>query len=124
MTKQEAIANHRKMWRWIADETTHRKRAIGKIEYFIFIGTGQKNAPFAHCYCCQYVIEKGDLGSRCTLCPVLWGTENNRNDNFCMGDGAYNKWADAVRNGDWAEAAALARQIAELPEREERQTEG
>ena len=72
MTKQEAIAAHRKMWRWIADETERRKYAVKKSE---------------HC--------------------------------FGGGRGLYKKWVDASDNDNWAEAAALALVIAELPERED-----
>ena len=34
LTKSEAIANHRKMWNWIADETMKRKCKVEKWDYF------------------------------------------------------------------------------------------
>ena len=34
MTKKEAVENHRKMWRWIAEKTLERKRKVWKYEYF------------------------------------------------------------------------------------------
>ena len=30
MTKKEAVENHRKMWRWIAEETVKRKSKVFK----------------------------------------------------------------------------------------------
>ena len=112
MTKQEAIAAHRKMWRWIADETERRKYAVKKSEYFDAMGIPEENRPSDNCYCCEYVMNHNRTD--CDLCPIEWPGRH------CFGGrGLYKKWVDASDNDNWAEAAALALVIAELPERED-----
>ncbi len=120
MTKQEAIANHRKMWRWIADETERRKITVGKVMSFDAMKVAPKDCPYANCFCCQYAIEIQGRFSRCTVCPVIWNTARGRDCNSCCGEGSvFMAWRNAINTGNWAEAAALAREIAELPERED-----
>ncbi|MDO5399307.1 MAG: hypothetical protein Q4G33_15440 [bacterium] len=98
MTKQEAIENHRKMWRWIAEQTRIRKRIVSKNEYFDTFGI-----PYIStcCYCCEYA------ENTCSNCPIEW------NRRYCM-DSEYAKWLYA---DTWQEAAHWAEVIAELPER-------
>ena len=112
MTREEAIAAHRKMWRWIADETERRERAVHKYDYFDATGIPEDERPFRYCYCCNYAIS-------CALCPIEWPTGQ------CIDGGLYSQWQQETEfsNGDWAKAAALARQIAELPEKEDANNE-
>lgn len=127
LTKEQAIAEHRKMWRWIAEETEKRREIVYKGEYLI------KYFPdddiYYSCFCCEYAIQKmlfeNDRGSKidnkCTFCPIDWGGEVNafmceRKDLSTKNRGLYFLW---VRTNDWKEAAELAREIAELPERKE-----
>ena len=109
LTKSEAIANHRKMWNWIADETLKQKCKVKKREYFII--NGITDVPRFVCYCCEYA------NTGCPDCLVKWdgkwGTCMNRdypNDN----KGLYFLW---LLEPDYIKAAELAKQIAELPER-------
>lgn len=115
MTKREAIANHRKMWRWIADETEKQKDFICKHNYFDEMGIRYPERPSRDCYCCEYA-------ASCKDCPIDWLSDCDRymccdksvnNDNA----GLFREWERCFLYGDWREAAALARQIAELPER-------
>ena len=111
MTREEAIANHRKMWRWIADQTERRQRVVDKSNYFIAMGIPGKDWPSANCYCCEYDRDNGKYD--CALCPIEWPTGS-----CCQGEGGlYHQWLYAY--GNWRESAALARRIAELPERDE-----
>ncbi|MCH5186818.1 MAG: hypothetical protein J1F63_00340 [Oscillospiraceae bacterium] len=116
MTKAEAIANHRKMWNWIADETEKRQRCVSKDEYFYTVDIA--NRPHQRCYCCEYSAQNGILPFPeydCGLCPVVWPFGG-----LCCTpdeDGLYDCWCRTY-GLDWQLAAELARQIAELPERE------
>ena len=111
MTREEAIANHRKMWRWIADETERRKCEVDKSAYFNAMGITGKDIPWAQCYCCEYVNDKCKDTYDCALCPIEWP-----GGSCCQGGLSY-QWLHAY--GNWRESAALARRIAELPERDE-----
>ena len=137
MTRKEAIANHRKMWRWIADETERRKETVGKDKYFDEMGYTEEERPAYNCFCCQYgkeiakIIYVGITDTRanwlsCNFCPLLWGSEDTQMDLFCCNSsdppfdrGLYAEWRSFFRDKDFARAAKLARQIAELPEKEE-----
>lgn len=116
LTKEEAIANHRKMWRWIADETLKQKYKVWKWDYFLTHGIKGLDMPFHQCYCCEYTIDKDYVD--CSRCPIDWGGEFGTckhrdivNDN----KGLYVLWCDEL--DDYLKAAEMAKQIAELPER-------
>lgn len=110
MTREEAIANHRKMWRWIADETERRQCVVDKSNYFNAMGIPGKDRPLAQCYCCEYANDNSEGNYDCALCPIEWPTGS------CGQGGLYHQWFYAY--GNWRESAALARRIAELPEKE------
>lgn len=115
MTKAEAIAAHRKMWRWIADETARRKCVVDKSDYFEAMGIPEEDRPSARCYCCEYDKDNGD--NNCALCPIEWPTGH------CCGGGLYSRWTDTFDYCDWITAAEIARRIAELPEKEDENDE-
>ncbi len=111
LTKSEAIANHRKMWNWIAEETLKQKRKVEKSEYFK--AHGITDIPLIECYCCEYA------KNNCLNCPIDWGGEFGA----CMSrdtaddrKGLYWLW---LLEPDYLTAAELAKKIAELPERKE-----
>lgn len=124
LTKKQAISEHRKMWNWISDEIEKLKEVtdIGylKINYL----TGVRKIEFGianHCFCCEYDIQKNNSGFRCVKCPIEWVSESKgymcqdretEEDNM----GLYLRCIDAET---WQEQAALARQIANLPERKD-----
>lgn len=125
LTKAEAIANHRKMWNWIADETLRRKRCVTKFEYFGAFGI--TNIPISRCYCCEYDYSVSKITmAQCTNCPILWNNSERIMSDKCLhkyfkGDdqGLFSMWRNAIHiDYDYKEAAELARQIANLPERE------
>ncbi len=113
MTKQEAIAAHRKMWRWIADETERRECVVIKTDYLDAMGIPEKDVPHAGCYCCDYGLRSGGVGNCCASCPIKWP------GGCCVGDGLYGQWANTYEHNNWIAAAEIARRIAELPERED-----
>lgn len=110
LTREQAIAEHRKMWRWIAELIEKVKRCVNigdsKKEYLSMLKI--KIYPIDMCFLCQYANE-ADVCFPCRHCPV------EKPDGIgCLG-GLYYK---VCRAETWQEQAALARQIAELPERE------
>lgn len=119
LTKEEAIANHRKMWNWIADETERQKRVVLKIDYFFMHGFSRENTPASLCYCCEYDRPRSDS---CKECPIDWGSDSSFVMCECrhhLGDkqGFFAKWDIASRENKWKAAAKYARIIANLPER-------
>ena len=122
LTKEQAIEEHRKMWRWIAEETEKRQWIVDKDDYI------KQYFPDKHiynnCFCCAYGDEQdkhGDFRSgMCTYCPIEWKSKSNhfmcvRKEFVSDNKGLFRLWADTA---DWKESAKIAKQIAELPERE------
>lgn len=109
LTKAEAIANHRKMWNWIADETLRRKKFVDKDDYFETLGI--TSIPRLKCYCCDYDYNFINM-SRCEHCPIDWNSGSFVLQ--CMNN-VFFLWMSNLYN--YKEAAKLARQIANLPER-------
>ena len=118
LTREQAIAEHRKMWNWIADETERRGEKAEKIWYFIaheFVGE-VKN----FCFCCEYCWQNSDRTPKCERCPIDWGGSRKTfqccfKHNDSSYDGLYGLWSKALYP---PKAAELARQIANLPESE------
>lgn len=111
LAKKEAIRRHRLMWNWIADETEKRGRCVTKEEAFKHFCWRMASMD---CWCCEY--DSCHISDCCGVnCIIVWpGTS-------CAigpydGDGLYTRWCNTREP---SESAALARQIAELPEREE-----
>lgn len=104
MTKKEAVENHRKMWRWIAEKTIERKRKVWKDEYF---GENKLDPPFNDCFCCDYVSQF--IGEICARCPINW------EGGHCM-NSYYSDWLN--REYPYWFYAHCADLIANLPERE------
>ncbi len=109
LTKEQAIANHNKMWRWIAVEILKKRRKVEKEEYFTEHSI--TNTPRNKCYCCEYV------AMNCSNCIIEWGGKYGSccdKDYYDDNHGLYALWRDEA---DFVNAAILAKQISELPER-------
>ena len=100
LTREEAIANHRKMWNWIADETERVRRCVDPIEYFREHGD---EIPENHNYCCEYDLESTCV-DWCEACPL-----DIPKDQSCIPSQTYG----------WRRYAQLARITANFPERKE-----
>lgn len=126
------IQNHREMWNWIADAYENGATIpvqYLKLEYLHMIGN---SGISGHCFLCDYA---GPSDSRCnysfdcTKCLLDWGTPSNSSvtEGFCVDklyyadeEGLYGQLLTLtyVNNTYCCEdAAKLARQIANLPER-------
>lgn len=140
LTKEEAIAHHRKMWNWIADRL--EEHDLGWDIFMYKKKYIEENFPYNdikhNCFCCQYAAQEADdifKHNFCIYCPLRWGTEANTDAFFCEQgncdipvedlslfdpDEEYGLWSYAQRlteNYCYDEAAKVARQIANLPER-------
>lgn len=108
LTREQAVKEYRKMWKWIADETEKRKTKVYKDQYF----TENKiiDIPRNLCYLCEMC---HFVCSECP-CPVDWGEDE---DIVLCGDfeSPYDSWVDSY---DWKDSARLAREIANLPLKE------
>ncbi len=106
LTREQAIEEHRKMWRWIAEETLKRKKKVWKENYFKE-HPEYKELPISLCWCCEYADVK------CLKCPLVWpnGGCTEKKEKI----GLFYKW---VIETNYKKAAKYARKIAELGEKE------
>lgn len=115
LTKEEAVRQHRELWRWIAIETLRQRRVINKQKYF-----ADKEYVTHCCYCCEYGIQLSTGKYCCDLCPIEWSS--NVSETPCLDKGydgdeesMYGLWSNTHT---YKEAALLAYKISKLPERE------
>jgi hypothetical protein len=124
LTKEQAVAEHRKMWNWIADQLENGSTStVGllKEEYCKI----NKFNLLEDCFCCEYARMQIN-NSNCKSCPILWGSEDNTDRFYCEygNNGEMNKglwWIAQIYSfkHKYEEAAKIARQIADLPERKD-----
>lgn len=122
LTREQAIAEHRKMWNWIAGFIENSK-TISDIDGLkeIYCKRVEKECEILHnCFLCEYTsfVSFGVKYCSCDECPIKWESESNKfmceRKRNVTGDGLWIKCRDAET---WQEQDALARQIANLPER-------
>lgn len=108
LTREQAIAEHRKMWNWIADEIEKKNKVLGiwnlKDRYCEIKGF---ELVLYNCFLCEYT------KANCVNCPIDW--KNDSAMYMCERNGGL--WVKCRDAETWQEQAALARQIANLPER-------
>lgn len=110
MTKQEALTKHRTMWNYIADmiEAGERHDEVGEYKDEALKKMKEVYRPVSLCYCCDYV-------KSCSECLVIWG---NSKWMSCLKT-EYGSFKNSLKAGNYKKAASIAREIANLPEREE-----
>lgn len=115
LTREQTIAEHRKMWNWIAEECLRRKEKVEKTDYFIHSGYSFSHFPNNFCWCCEYYVQnrnpkKNIKISNCIrLCPIEF------EGGYCTSlESSYTGYIDTE---DYMEAEKYARTIANLPER-------
>lgn len=131
LAKEVAIKEHRKMWNWIAEKLENMTDDIAmtvdelKEWYTKSLSLNLR----CDCFCCEYTIHnREDIYMNCDKCPLVWGSEKNVEDYFCerrtiingqtLQRGLWLTCNVLSKEGKYAEAAKLARIIAELPEKE------
>jgi hypothetical protein len=132
LTKHEALDKHRIVWNKIAELLEESSKSH---KGYLFITSYKELAmkevglledyPASNCYCCEYnnQYNKGEysyssrlLYHHCENCPIMW---SKTKDDRCYSVGSlWKKLKKDLKNGEWKVAADLARQIANLPERE------
>lgn len=116
-TKKEAIAEHRKMWNWIANMIKQRGTVIDVERYKknYCDNHGYGNSVENYCFLCEYVTANG---IECKNCALIWGSheEDECCQTFGRSIGLYSK---VIHPETWQAQEKFARQIANLPERED-----
>ena len=112
LTREQAIAEHRKMWNWIADNLESMKMSVYTLKQ-MYCNENEWNL-LNNCFLCNY------CDQICEKCPLYWGEEVESSTTFCepVDSKVYISWIKADRlstQGDYKEAAKLSRKIANLP---------
>lgn len=114
LTKQEALAWHRKMWIWIAKEIARCKHAVYIIDLKRrFCLENNIRGLKGMCFCCEYVHQINNYVSHeacLNLCPVVWQESTSKVCEFA-------EYGSVFECDDWKKQAKLAYKIAMLPER-------
>ena len=143
LTKETAIQEHRKMWNWIAEKceeglkdfeplTLEQNNIRDEYIYEIYNrpymeGEGSFQDVTCGSFCCEYEAQNAKGTGNCDECPLNWGNSTCRGHMcaFLEKDGRASlglasKFEYAFEACNFGAAAAYARQIAELPERNEK----
>lgn len=110
LTREKAIEEHRKMWRWLAE---HPNKC--KSDYLELMGIDADDL-INRCFLCTYAERQRQKACEfvcCDYCPLDWGNK------YCSEaeDSLYDVWVFYGGAHDYDKCAETARQIAELPER-------
>ena len=118
LTRELAIAEHRKMWNWIADKIKEERKVLDiHALKRRFCNRVEFGYVALNCFLCDYAKED------CERCPLKWESEASSymceryNDPDEFSEDSEGLWLKCCDSEDWEEQAALARQIANLPER-------
>lgn len=111
LTKREAVRKHRSMWNWIADYIEEKKEVQCIPELKLIYVQEHNEMSLLLCYCCEYneQLDNDD----CKFCPVIWGS------NLSCSSREQSLYSRCLYETNWQKQADIARQIANLPERED-----
>lgn len=88
LTREQAIMEHRKMWKWISRQIMKDYKenySIKDINSYkkIYLDNNFKNEYIAcSCFCCQYATNKNRIQACVNNCPLYWNAENTEEN--CM----------------------------------------
>lgn len=123
LTRERAIAEFRKEWNYIADVIERVKKVIDVSSYkFEYCYENKFYVVKNDCFLCEYV-RNGSFDWKCDKCPIEW--PSNFGGFPCEGEcwednkERFGLWWKCKNAETWQEQAALARQIANLPERKD-----
>lgn len=130
LTRERAIQEHRKMLNWIADQYENHTdifqscKCIQELKTKYITTQTFYDKIMSGCFCCDYVFSHGRT---CSSCPIDWGSSSL--SNMCLFRDEDHKlnlygvlqpqWFMDMSEETRLECAAIARQIANLPERED-----
>lgn len=132
LTKEECVRRHRLLWNYIADQILEKENVHWeyKTEAFEHFGWNVSiSYIFNYCWACYYdsmkCLEMVDdpkcaCESEVSDCPYCLFKWNSDKTNYCVKPHAlYGRFLDSHRSNDWKEAAKIARDIANMPVRED-----
>lgn len=126
LSKETTIIAHKAMWTWIAD-TIKKEQWLPKKAQFKHPNFPDIKLCRNRCYLCEYAKQQRVKASyenskktlkTCAYCPATWSNETNccvLSDKTGLMDQYLKAWYEA----DFDKAEKLARQIANVPERNE-----
>ena len=114
LTREEAIRRHRAMWNWLADQAETTGKLHSKFNAILALWPDEDWVPIAGCWMCELADDCYD-GSTCAL---VWpngrcGPYIGKRNEYLFSD-----WYSAYLLDNKKEYIRLAREIANLPERE------
>lgn len=139
LTKEECIRRHRLLWNYIADQIEEQEEVPWNYKEEAFEHFGWHNgAMFSYCWACYYckmkdfeMVDDADAEKRkswgnCHNCLFDWYNHGDK-----PWDDSYSNYCDdgitlyfrfhvlKLSNNNWKEAAKIAREIANMPVRED-----
>ena len=121
------LTKHKELWNWLAENPDMQKGhwpGWDEIEDW-----DDEIYPDNNCFACEYLVEgllENERNNYCLCastceerCPLIWPSMGT----CCDVDSLFRDWDNANDSKDYARAAELAKQIAELPVREGVETE-
>lgn len=139
LTKEECIRRHRLLWNYIADQIEEQEEVPWNYKEEAFEHFGWHNgAMFSYCWACYYcqmkdfeMVDDADAEKRkswgnCHSCLFDWYNHGDK-----PWDDSYSNYCDdgitlyfcfhalKLSNNNWKEAARIAREIANMPVRED-----
>ena len=135
LTKEECVRRHRLLWNYIADEILEQEKVPWNYKEEAFEHFGWHNGViFNYCWACYYCkmkdfemidTENTNRWINCHNCLFDWHGRGDESwdeeySNACdEGTALYSRFYELkTTNGDWKETARLAREIANMPVRE------
>ena len=139
LTKEECIRRHRLLWNYVAEQIEEQEEVPWKYKKEAFEHFEWHNGiMFNYCWACYYCLtkdfemvddpnaEKREGYLNCHNCLFDWYDRGNEPwdenySNFCNNKTTlYSRFGELRNtNGDWKEAARIAREIANMPVRED-----
>ena len=111
-TKEQAIADFRRLWRWLAEDSNRRKESWPEWEN----NGGTVRQCGNNCPLCEYTLGLTDDNFHCKECPIEWPKTD------CVLQGLICVPCELSFFGLWMETDGkdrqdLAKKISELPEK-------
>lgn len=132
LTKEECVRRHRLLWNYVADQILEQEKVSLKYERKAFEHFGWNISIghiFDYCWACYYhsmkclemvddpkCARKNEVND-CPYCLFNWTSDKT---NYCGNPHAlYDQFWDSKLSNNWKEAARIARDIANMPVRED-----
>lgn len=139
LTKEECVRRNRLLWNYVADQILEQEKVPWNYKEEAFEHFGWHNGyMFSYCWACYYcqmkdyeIVDNEDAERRkswinCHNCLFDWHGRGNKPwdaewSNYCDdGMTLYSRFHTLINtNEDWEKAARIAREIANMPVRED-----